>query len=257
MRPPLERAEWIEWLRREGRARYHDQHPYHVRMHAGELTQLELQQWVLNRYYYQTRIPIKDALILSKSDDPAFRRMWLHRIQDHDGTAPGEGGLELWLHLAEGVGLDREEVRSCRSVLSGVRFACDAYVTLVREGSLLEAVASSLTEFFAPDLMSERIAAWERHYPWVDAKALGYFRGRVSAARRDSLEAVEFVVNHAVTFELQQRCVDALVRKTEILWHLLDTTYAAYIEPGWRIAARALERPDSAAPGSPPTGAAP
>jgi pyrroloquinoline-quinone synthase len=235
MKAALERSELIEWLRREGAARYHDQHPYHVRMHAGELTELQLRQWVLNRFYYQTRIPIKDALIVSKSEDPSFRRMWLHRIQDHDGTAPGEGGLELWLRLAECVGLDREEVRSCRSVLSGVRFACDAYVTLVREGSLLEAVASSLTEFFAPDLMSERIAAWERHYPWVDATALAYFRGRVSAARRDSLEAVEFVVKHATSFELQQRCVDALVRKTEILWHLLDTTYAAYVEPGWRL----------------------
>jgi pyrroloquinoline-quinone synthase len=235
MKAPLERSDMIEWLRREGRARYHNQHPYHLRMHAGTLSKLELQQWVLNRYYYQTRIPIKDALILSKSEDPAFRRMWLHRIQDHDGVAPGEGGLELWLRLAAGVGLDVEEVRSCRSVLPGVRFACDAYVTLVREGSLLEAVASSLTEFFAPDLMSERIAAWERHYPWVDAIALGYFKTRVSAARRDSLEAVEFVVKHATTFELQQRCIDALVRKTEILWHLLDTTYAAYVEPGHRV----------------------
>jgi pyrroloquinoline-quinone synthase len=206
-------------------------------MHDGELTKQQLQQWVVNRYYYQTRIPIKDALILSKSEDPAFRRMWLHRIQDHDGTAPGEGGLELWLRLAEGVGLAREEVRSCRSVLSGVRFACDAYVTLVRERSLLEAVASSLTEFFAPDLMSDRIAAWERHYPWIDAAALAYFRGRVSAARRDSLEAIEFVVSQATSFELQQRCVDALVQKTEILWHLLDTTYAAYVEPGWRVGA--------------------
>ena len=236
MKAALDGPEFIEWLRREGRARYHHQHPYHLRMHAGELTKPQLQQWVVNRYYYQTRIPIKDALIVSKSEDPAFRRMWLHRIQDHDGTAPGEGGLELWLRLAEGVGLDREEVRSCRSVLSGVRFACDAYVTLVRERSLLEAVASSLTEFFAPDLMSDRIAAWERHYPWIDAAALAYFRGRVSAARRDSLEAIEFVVSQATSFELQRRCVDALIGKTEILWHLLDTTYAAYVEPGWRLA---------------------
>jgi len=220
-------------------------------MHAGELTKEQLQHWVINRFYYQTRIPIKDALILSKSEDPAFRRMWLHRIQDHDGTAPGEGGLELWLRLAEGVGLDREEVQSCRSVLSGVRFACDAYVTLVRERSLLEAVASSLTEFFAPDLMSDRIAAWERHYPWIDAEALAYFRGRVSAARRDSAEAIEFVVSQANSFELQQRCVDALVQKTEILWHLLDSTYAAYVEPGWRTAGAA--RPGIAPPS---TGAA-
>jgi pyrroloquinoline-quinone synthase len=231
--PPLPRDAFIEWLRREGERRYHDRHPYHALMHEGKLTRLQLQQWVLNRYYYQTRIPIKDAIILSKSEDPAFRRMWIHRVLDHDGEREGEGGLALWLRLAEGVGLDRDEVASCRSVLPGVRFACDAYVALVRERSLVEAVASSLTEFFAPDLMSRRILAWERHYPWVSGEMLGYFRSRVPRARRDSEEAIDFVVRHAVTHELQARCVAALIRKTEILWHLLDCVYAAYVDPGW------------------------
>jgi pyrroloquinoline-quinone synthase len=188
---------------------------------------------VLNRYYYQTRIPIKDALILSKSEDSAFRRMWIRRIRDHDGDEGSEAGLELWLRLADGVGLDRAEVASCRSVLPGVRFACDAYVDLVRERSLVEAVASSLTEFFAPDLMSKRVLAWEKHYPWVSADMLAYFRSRVPRARRDSEEAIDFVVRHATTFETQERCVAALIRKTEILWHLLDCTFAAYIEPAW------------------------
>ncbi|HXJ82547.1 MAG TPA: pyrroloquinoline-quinone synthase PqqC [Candidatus Methylomirabilis sp.] len=229
-RAPLSQDELITWIRREGEQRYHDHHRYHVLMHEGKLTKVQLQQWVLNRYYYQTRIPIKDAIIVAKSEDPAFRRMWIHRIADHDGE--GEG-LELWLRLAEGVGLDREEVRSCRSVLPGVRFACDAYVTLVAERSLVEAVASSLTEFFAPDLMSRRVLAWEQYYPWVSKEMLAYFRGRVPRARRDSEEAIDFVVRHATTYELQERCVAALIRKTDILWHLLDCTFAAYIEPGW------------------------
>jgi pyrroloquinoline-quinone synthase len=232
-RAPLSREDFVEWLRREGESRYHDRHRYHVLMHDGKLTQPQLQQWVLNRYYYQTRIPIKDAVILAKSEDPAFRRTWIHRILDHDGDGEDEGGLALWLRLAEGVGLDREEVASCRSVLPGVRFACDGYVELVRERSLLEAVASSLTEFFAPDLMSARIRAWERHYPWVGQDMLAYFRSRVPRARRDSEEALDFVTRHATTYALQERCVAALIRKTEILWHLLDCTYAAYIEPGW------------------------
>jgi pyrroloquinoline-quinone synthase len=232
-RPALPRDEFIDWIRREGQHRYHDHHRYHVLMHEGKLTRLQLQQWVLNRYYYQTRIPIKDVLILSKSEDPAFRRMWIRRVRDHDGDTAGEGGLELWLRLAEGVGLDREEVASCRAVLPGVRFACDAYVTLVRERSLVEAIASSLTEFFAPDLMSRRVLAWEQHYPWVSPEMLAYFRSRVPRARRDSEEAVDFVVRHATTYEVQARCVDALIRKTEILWHRLDCTYAAYVEPGW------------------------
>jgi pyrroloquinoline-quinone synthase len=162
--------------------------------------------------------------------------MWIRRIRDHDGEQDGEGGLALWLRLAEGVGLDREEVASCRSVLPGVRFACDSYVELVRERSLVEAVASSLTEFFAPDLMAKRILAWERHYPWVASETLGYFRARVPRARRDAEEALDFVVRHATTAALQERCVAALIRKTEILWHLLDCLYAAYVEPGWGAA---------------------
>lgn len=232
-RAPLPREELVDWLRREGQSRYHDRHRYHALMHEGKLTRLQLQQWVLNRYYYQTRIPIKDALILAKSEDPVFRRMWIHRIHDHDGEADGEGGLALWLRLAEGVGLDREEVASCRSVLPGVRFACDAYVDLVRSRSLLEAVASSLTELCAPDLLSKRVLAWEKHYPWVNPEMLDYFRSRVPRARRDSEQATEFVLRHATTCELQERSVAALIRKTEILWQMLDCMYAAYIEPGW------------------------
>jgi len=232
-RAALPREELVQWLRREGESRYHDHHRYHALMHDGKLTKLQLQQWVLNRYYYQTRIPIKDAIILSKSEDPAFRRMWIHRVLDHDGEREDDGGLALWLRLAEGVGLDRDEVASCRSVLPGVRFACDGYVELVRERSLVEAVASSLTEFFAPDLMSKRILAWELHYPWVSQDMLAYFRSRVPRARRDSEEAIDFVVRQATSYELQERCVAALIRKTEILWHLLDCVYAAYIEPGW------------------------
>ena len=234
-RDPVPADEFVAWLRSEGEHRYHDRHRYHVLMHEGRLDRTQLQQWVLNRYYYQTRIPVKDAIILSKSDDPTFRRAWSRRLRDHDGDVPGEGGLAQWLRLAEAVGLDRAEVASCRSVLPGVRFACDAYVDLVRERSLVEAVASSLTECFAPDLMSRRIAAWERHYAWVDPAALAYFRTRVPQARRDAEDGLDFVVRYATTFDLQARCVAALVRKTEILWHLLDCLYVAFVEPGWGV----------------------
>jgi pyrroloquinoline-quinone synthase len=192
-------------------------------MHEGKLDRSGLQAWVLNRYYYQTRIPIKDALIVAKSEDPAFRRAWIRRIHDHDGNGADEpGGLAQWLRLAEAVGLERDAVASCRDVLPGVRFACDSYVSLVDKSPLVVAVASSLTEFFAPDLMSKRIAAWEQHYRWVDQEALGYFRVRVVRARRDSEEAISFVARHAHTRDLQDACVSALIRKTEILWHLLD-----------------------------------
>jgi len=224
---PLSQAELRERLRDEGARRYHDEHPFHRRMHDGTLARADLQRWVANRYYYQTRIPIKDAVILSKSDDPGFRRMWIQRIHDHDGTEREEGGLVRWQRLGEAVGLDRAELIACHDVLPGVRFACDAYVHFVRDVSLVEAVASSLTEFFAPDLMVKRIAAWEKHYPWVERAGLDYFRSRVTQGRRDSEQAIAFVLEHARTVELQHGCVAALVRKTEILWHLLDSVQMA------------------------------
>ena len=250
----LSPEELVARLRAEGERRYHDQHPFHQRMHAGTLSKIELQTWTLNRYYYQTRIPIKDAIIVSKSEDPAFRRAWIRRVHDHDGdkdeldSEPTDGfrtsrdalgraepvlprreigGLAQWLRLAEAVGLDRDEVASCRRVLPGVRFACDSYVSLCRESPLVVAVASSLTEMFAPDLMSKRIAAWEQHYPWVGSEALAYFRGRVPRARRDGEEGLAFVVANATSRGLQEACVAALVRKTEILWHLVDCVQAA------------------------------
>jgi pyrroloquinoline-quinone synthase len=224
---PLGAEAFIKRLRREGADRYHDRHPFHVAMHAGRLTREQLGRWVLNRYYYQTRIPIKDALIVSKSEDRAFRRSWIRRIHDQDGDLDREGGLSEWVRLAEAVGLVADDVTSLRFVLPGVRFACDAYVSLVRDSPLVVAVASSLTEFFAPDLMSKRIEAWERHYPFVEAAGLAYFRARVPRARRDSEEAIAFVVDHARTRAAQEACVAALIRKTEILWHLLDCVAAA------------------------------
>jgi pyrroloquinoline-quinone synthase len=225
--PALAPDVFLERLRAEGASRYHDRHPFNARMHVGALSREELQRWVKNRFYYQTRIPIKDAIILSRSDDPAFRRMWIHRLGDHDGAKEGEGGLAEWLLLAKAVGLDPAEVRSCTGVLPGVRYACDAYVQLVRERSLVEAVASSLTEHFAPDIMRTRIAAWEQHYPWVDQQALAYFRSRVPRAARDAEEAIAFVKQHATTREAQDACVRALVEKCKILWALLDAVAEA------------------------------
>jgi len=219
---PLSPDAFVERLRAEGARRYHDRHPFNARMHAGQLSKADLERWVVNRFYYQTRIPIKDALILSKSEDPAFRRAWIRRIGDHDGTKEGEGGLVEWLVLARGLGLDEAEVRSCRRVLPAVRAVCDSYVELVRTRSLVEAVASSLTEHFAPDIMRTRVAAWERHYPWVEAAALAYFRARVPRATRDAEEALAFVVANAATRAVQDACVRALVAKCTILWGLLD-----------------------------------
>jgi pyrroloquinoline-quinone synthase len=224
----LDDGAFVERLRAEGQVRYHDVHPFHVAMHAGKLSPLQIQGWVLNRYYYQTRIPIKDAIILSKSEEPSFRRRWIRRIGDHDGQSPAEGGIEQWLRLAEGVGLDRAEVASLTRVLPAVRFACDAYVELVRERSLVEAVASSLTEMFAPDIMSARLAAWHVHYPWIDPGVQEYFRTRVTRARSDSTEAIEFVLAHANTPEIRERCIGAFVTKCDILWALLDAVSAAY-----------------------------
>jgi len=215
-------------LRAIGAARYHHRHPFNLRMHAGELSPDEIRSWVANRYYYQTRIPQKDGLILAKSADPAFRRYWIGRIHDHDGTADREGGLALWLALASAVGLDPERVASLAGVLPGVRRACDAYVAFVESHDLLESVAASLTELFAGDIMGERIAAFERHYPWVDADGLRYFRSRTVQAPNDARFGLTFVLEHARAPADQDRCAAALERKCEILWSLLDAIEAAH-----------------------------
>ncbi len=211
--------------------RYHHRHPFNLRMHAGRLSREEIQTWVRNRYYYQTRIPIKDGLILAKSRDPAFRREWVQRIHDHDGERPGEGGLALWLALAEAVGLERADVEGLRGVLPGVRAACDAYVEFVSSHDLLESVASSLTELFAGELMGRRIAAFEEHYRWVGPAGLDYFRSRTRIAPSDAEKGLAFVREHARTQEDQERCAAALARKCEILWQLLDAIEAAHARP--------------------------
>ncbi|MCZ4603858.1 pyrroloquinoline-quinone synthase PqqC [Streptomyces sp. Lzd4kr] len=203
-------------------ARYHDRHPFNLRMHKGELTPVELRRWIANRFHYQRHIPVKDALILAKLDRPAPRRAWLRRIRDHDGTAEGEGGIERWLRLGEAAGLDREELWDASRLLPGVRLAVDGYVNFCRLSPVAEAVAASLTELSAPDLMRTRIAAFETHYPWIDPAGLAYFRTRVGQGARDGEEALALVLERARTREQQERAVAALAFKCDVLWALLD-----------------------------------
>jgi pyrroloquinoline-quinone synthase len=243
---PWSEAAFEARLRAVGTERYHDKHPFNLRMHAGTLAPDEIRTWVRNRYYYQTRIPVKDAAILAKAGDPAFRREWVQRLHDHDGRAPGEGGLELWLRLAQAVGLDRDEVSSLRGVLPGVRRACDAYVELVETSDLVAAVASSLTELFAGDIMARRIAAFEEHYAWVDREGLAYFRSRTEQAPRDAAFGLRFALAHARTRAEQERCAAALARKCEILWSLLDAVEAAHRRP--RLSPHAALREDAERP---------
>ncbi|HVP28810.1 MAG TPA: pyrroloquinoline-quinone synthase PqqC [Myxococcota bacterium] len=236
-------------LRAVGAERYHDKHPFHLRMHEGRLAPEEIRLWVRNRYYYQTRIPVKDGLILAKSEDAAFRREWVGRIHDHDGRAPGEGGLELWLALADAVGLDRRRVEDLSGVLPGVRAACDDYVRLVESNDLLASVASSLTELFAGDIMRTRIEAFERHYPWVDTAGLRYFRSRTVQAPKDARFGLAFVLANATSPDDQARCIAALERKCEILWRLLDAVEAAGRKP--RLSPHAALRTDAPDGGRP------
>ncbi|MCL8014892.1 pyrroloquinoline-quinone synthase PqqC [Streptomyces sp. AS02] len=202
--------------------RYHSAHPFNLRMHAGELSQEELRRWVANRFYYQRNIPVKDALILAKLPSAGHRRQWIRRIHDHDGLRDGEGGIERWLRLGEAVGLERTGLLADEGVLPGVRFAVDAYVEFCRSRPVLDAVASSLTELSAPDLMVTRIDAFERHYGWIEPAGLAYFRGRVPQGRRDGIEALGWVVEWAATRAEQERAVAALSFKCDVLWALLD-----------------------------------
>jgi pyrroloquinoline-quinone synthase len=215
-----------------GNERYHHRHPFHLLMHQGELTRGQLQAWALNRYYYQSQIPVKDSIILSRSNDPAFRRAWRKRILDHDGVDGQAGGIEKWIKLAEATGLRAERVISEREVLPGVRYAVDAYLNLVSKRSHLEAVASSLTELFSRDLISLRIDALRQHYAWLEP-GLVYFTARLTQAPEDAAFALDWVTKHACTREQQELVIDALRTKCDILWAQLDAIYYSYVNPGW------------------------
>jgi pyrroloquinoline-quinone synthase len=220
-------------LRRIGDERYHDKHPFHRMLHEGALNCGQLQAWVLNRYYYQSRIPLKDAALLSRVDDREFRREWIRRILDHDGDSGDGGGIERWLVLAEGVGLDREAVRSLTGVLPATRFAVDAYVRFVRDASLLEAVASSLTELFAPRLHEARIDALLANYDFANERTLAYFRTRLTQAPRDVEFGLAFVKREARTRDQQEAALAALRFKTDVLWAQLDALHFAYVAPAF------------------------
>jgi len=219
-------------LRSIGAERYHDRHPFHRLLDDGRLSRGQVQAWVLNRFYYQSRIPLKDAALLARLEDPALRRIWRQRILDHDGDADGEGGIARWLRLAEAVGLDRELVASCRGVLPATRFAVDAYVAFVRDRPVLEAIASSLTELFAPAAIAERVAGMLAGYDFVDEGALSYFRHRLDQAPRDAGFALDHVRRHAVTDETQAAVQRALEFKCDVLWAQLDALHHAYVAPG-------------------------
>jgi len=211
-----------------GAERYHDKHPFHRRLVAGELDRAQVRSWVANRYYYQKQIPVKDAAILANLPTPAHRRAWIERIVDHDGTGDGSnGGTAAWMALARAVGLDQEYVRSEGAVAPGTRFAVDAYVTFARTRPWIEAVASSLTELFGPPVMERRVAAIVEKYPWVDPAGLAYFERRIPLAKRDADCALTWVLEEAVTPQLEQRCVDALRFKCDVLWCMLDATALA------------------------------
>ena len=220
--------EFIARLKKVGMTSYHDKHPFHVAMNHGRLNRKQIQGWVANRYCYQSRIPIKDAAILSNCPLREVRRAWLHRITDHDGREGSEGGIEAWLKLGEAVGFTREEVLSETHVLPGVRFAVDAYVNLTRTKPWPVAMASSLTELFAPDLMKNRIAAFEKYYQWVPAWGLDYFKRRVTQARNDSEEGLHLTLTYCDTPALQEEAVKALAFKCDLLWALLDAVSLAY-----------------------------
>lgn len=225
-------SELEERLRQIGAARYHNLHPFHKLLHGGRLTRAQVQAWALNRYYYQSRIPVKDAALIARAEDPELRRIWRQRLVDHDGERAGEGGIARWLALTDGLGLDRDYVMSGDGVLPATRFAVDAYVRFVRERSLLEAVASSLTEMFSPSIISERVSGMLANYDFISEKTLAYFNARLSQAPRDADFALDYVKREARTPEQQEAVLAALVFKCDVLWAQLDALYHAYVEPG-------------------------
>jgi len=229
--PAWSREQFEQQLRDKGRA-YHIHHPFNVMLNGGKATREQVRGWVANRYYYQIAIPIKDAAILSNCSDIEVRRGWVQRILDHDGFEIGgvrdPGGIEAWLRLAQAVGLGRDEVTDLRHVVPGVRFAVDAYVSFARRAPWEEAVCSSLTELFAPEIHKQRLAGWPEHYPWIEPEGMAYFRNRVSQARRDVEQGLAVTLAHFDTRALQQRALQVLQFKLDILWQINDALALKY-----------------------------
>ncbi|MBM3097515.1 pyrroloquinoline-quinone synthase PqqC [Gluconobacter cerinus] len=217
-------------LRQIGAERYHNRHPFHRKLHDGLLTKQQVQAWALNRYYYQARIPAKDATLLARLPTAELRREWRRRIEDHDGTEPGTGGVARWLVLTDGLGLDRDYVESTDGLLPATRFAVDAYVNFVRDQSILAAIASSLTELFSPTIISERVSGMMRHYDFISEETLAYFTPRLTQAPRDSDFALAYVRENARTPEQQREVLGALEFKCSVLWSMLDALDYAYVE---------------------------
>jgi pyrroloquinoline-quinone synthase len=224
---PMSREEFEAALRAKGNF-YHTQHPYHIAMYEGRCTPEQIKGWVANRFYYQISIPVKDAAIMANCPDRDTRRQWVQRILDHDGYDGAEGGIEAWLRLGEAVGLTREEILSEEHVLPGVRFAVDAYVNFARRANWKEAASSSLTELFAPTIHQNRLDTWPKHYPWINADGYQYFRNRLTEARRDVEHGLQITLDHYTTREQQERMLEILQFKLDILWSMLDSMTMAY-----------------------------
>jgi pyrroloquinoline-quinone synthase len=229
---PWTRAEFEQQLRERGRA-YHIHHPFNIMLNSGEATREQIRGWVANRFYYQVNIPLKDAAILANCEERAVRRAWVQRILDHDGYGDDPGGIEAWLRLAAAVGLEREQVESLAQVLPGVRFAVDAYVNFARRAPWPESVCASLTELFAPEIHKQRLAGWPEHYPWIDRAGLSYFQSRVTLARRDVEFALATTLERFTTRAAQERALQILQFKLDILWQMNDAMASAYgVTPG-------------------------
>ena len=228
----LSPAELEARLRAIGEERYHIHHPFHHLLHGGKLTRGQVQAWALNRYYYQASIPAKDASLVARLPTPDLRREWRRRLVDHDGDGVHPGGVERWLRLTDGLGLDRGYVTSLRGLLPGTRFAVDAYVRFVRERSVLEAVASSLTEMFSPNIISQRVSGMLRNYDFVTEETLAYFTPRLTQAPVDVAFALDYVKTVPATRAEQEQVMDALRFKCDLLWAQLDALHFAYVAPG-------------------------
>ena len=228
---PMSPDQLEDALRALGAAVYHDRHPFHRALHDGRLDRFQVQAWALNRYYYQSQIPVKDAILLSRLPTPGLRREWRRRIEDHDGDTPGTGGIARWLALTDALGIDRSLVVSATAILPGTRFAVDAYVNFVRCGTVLEAIASSLTELFAPTIIGERVSGMLLHYPFIHRDALAYFTPRLTQAREDSEFALAYVRREARSRAEQDAVIAALRFKCAVLWAQLDALHHAYVVP--------------------------
>ncbi len=224
-------AEYLtKYVKRSLEPRYFLNHPFMKLFYAGRLTNEQIRAWIVNRFYYQKQMPLKDSIILANCTDTAARKLWLQRLMKREGVGGYRGDVEGWAMLAEAAGISRKTLENTE-VLPGVRFAVDAYLNFVKTVSWVEGVAASLPELLAVNELPKRIEALRRHYGWIGREGVEFFIERLSYIKEDIELVLELLTTHIRNNIMLKKCFEAARYNCNVHWSMLDAIYMEYVLP--------------------------